>query len=53
VAVLKLAAGREKDLRYVEALVRTRLADRAVISGRISMLAEPVRSLAGEHLRRL
>jgi hypothetical protein len=52
-AVSKLAAGREKDIEYVQVLVATGLARRDVIAARISTIQEPHRSLSKQRLGRL
>jgi hypothetical protein len=45
-AVSKLVAGREKDLRFVSALIRHRLADPATVRERLSLTALPEERMA-------
>ncbi len=51
-AAAKLACGRDKDILYVSALLRHRLADAAVIQDRISRLQPPYPELCAPRLAR-
>ena len=54
-AISKLVAGRERDIEFLEALVRERLVDPAALLDRLGALALPPDhlSLLGDRLRRL
>lgn len=53
IAASKLAAGREKDLEYVSALLRHQLVSGDTVAERVKSFSEPVRTLSLDRLKRL